>query len=830
MNQNNQRILSLGLDLGHEDCVFCISYDFQSASLHELQKLQQFQQQQTQQANQQKQHQNLIEGISNISQNIEHRGQTVLAEIPDYIDPGVFKIPAYLAFTDSGIKVGQEAKDLQNQYQKSTVFNFKRLLFVRYSDQFFQTQILPNLPFDIEQGPNDTLLLSIVYRQQLFKLKPVDLFKIYLHHTLTRVIQSLQTNVDLFEIVATVPSTYDTLQIQQLINGCTINEREIEEIFTIEGLRSSEQYLAQEGQGISQSETSRQQQQIQQDNRSRINIATKVLRVIKESNAMALGYYQIQQEVQIGLNLQYQEQQQQNQPASSNQQQQIFQQQNIFSLQSESERNVIVYRVGWDSLDVTLVTISGEMIEIRAISGNNLIGGEEFLARLVQYCIHEFNTRTGIDLSQDKLAFSKLIWPCKVALSQLSQQDFHNLKITNFYGNFDLDVNLSRSKFEQMCQNLIQICIQPMAQLLQETKLHINQVNDIMLVGSFSENFLIQALVSRLFNGRQLFTPDNPSILGAIGAFLEVRSLSKNQGIYQRMPNLLIVDMIPLSLGGEIEDNKFHPIVHKSSSFPLSKCMYFTPQNQEKSTIISIKIYEGINEKISQNTYLGQIKFKLLQLQQQQSSQDLQSQSQTQRELGQKTSSGILGEKQPKIEIKFDIDSNKLLQVTVTEIGTQNKLICLIDRQWINNINFLDQTTSTDQIQQQQRIPQQQQQQQQLQQNIGGSMPNIEGTGLGNFNFSQSKPSSEQNQFKFGINPQQTHFQQEIPGSRFGNAQMTGIPHQNLQAQNTGQDQFVQSEQFMQKRTLKAPNQFTQTVTSGIKIYRKQNQMRDIEQ
>lgn len=320
---------------------------------------------------------------------------------------------------------------------------------------------------------------------------------------------------------------------------------------------------------------------------------------------------------------------------------------------------ILVFDLGGGTLDVSILHINNGVFEVKATSGNTHLGGEDFDNKIVEYLILEFSKKNKLQSSQImeilqnaklKNKLKKEAENAKKILSSLMQTNIH---IDVFYNNIDLDTTLSRMKFENLCDSLFKKCIIPIENALYSIGIDKNKIDDIILVGGSTRIPKIKLLLKDFF-GKDAKDNMNPDEAVAMGASIQAAILSKIDD--KNINSIILIDVIPLSLGIETSGGIMTVLIPKNSTIPCEVEKIFSTFSDNQPSV-TIKIYEGERALVKDNNLLGI--FELIGIQ--------------------PALRGI-----PRIKIKFKIDANGLLNVSAVDesIGIYEKII-------INNSNNL---------------------------------------------------------------------------------------------------------------------------------------------
>jgi heat shock protein 1/8 len=308
------------------------------------------------------------------------------------------------------------------------------------------------------------------------------------------------------------------------------------------------------------------------------------------------------------------------------------------------EHNILVFDLGGGTFDVSLLTLDNGLFEVKATSGNTHLGGEDFDSKLVTHCMKEFKKiNKSIDLDvmmKNKKVLSKLKAACERAKRTLSSASTTQIEVDSLYEGIDFHTNISRAKFESLCVDDFKKCLEPVDQVLRDAKMSKGDVSDIVLVGGSTRIPKIRELLKDYFNGKEPKQDINPDEAVAYGAAVQGAVLAKVKD--KQIDSLVLVDVTPLSLGIETAGGRMAKIIQRNTSIPCCKEQVFSTYSDNQPGV-TVKIYEGEREFTKDNNLLGTFEL-----------------------------SGIppMPRGIPKINVKFDIDANGIMNVTATEEST----------------------------------------------------------------------------------------------------------------------------------------------------------------
>ncbi|KKI98780.1 molecular chaperone DnaK [Prochlorothrix hollandica] len=301
---------------------------------------------------------------------------------------------------------------------------------------------------------------------------------------------------------------------------------------------------------------------------------------------------------------------------------------------------IMVFDLGGGTFDVSVLQLGDGIFEVRATAGNNHLGGDDFDNVIVQWMLESFQAQEGIDLSQDKMALQRLREAAEKAKIELSgtKNSLINLPFitADATGPKHLEMDLSRSHFEELAQDLIQGTIDPMKQALQDGDLSPETIDRIILVGGSTRIPAVQTAITHFFKGKSPDRSVNPDEAVALGAAIQAGVMAGE------VKDLLLLDVVPLSFGIETLGGVFTKIIERNTTIPTSKSQSFSTAT-DGQTSVEIHVLQGERAMIKDNKSLG--KFQLTGIP--------------------PAPKGV-----PQIEVSFDIDANGILKVSALDKGT----------------------------------------------------------------------------------------------------------------------------------------------------------------
>src|SRR5215208_319476 len=310
-----------------------------------------------------------------------------------------------------------------------------------------------------------------------------------------------------------------------------------------------------------------------------------------------------------------------------------------YGMDKEEDQTILVFDLGGGTFDVSILELGEGVFEVKATSGNNHLGGDDFDAKVVEWMVSEFKKAEGIDLSKDKMAAQRLVEAAEKAKRELSSTTSTNINLpfitADQNGPKHMDLTLSRAQFNNLTADLVEATAGPVRQAMEDAGLQPGQVDQVILVGGSTRIPAVQEQVKEI-TGKEPHKGINPDEVVAVGAAIQGGVLAGE------VKDVLLLDVTPLSLGIETKGGVFTKLIERNTTIPTRKSEVFTTADDNQGSV-EIKVYQGEREIAAYNKIIGN--FQLVGIP--------------------PAPRGV-----PQIEVTFDIDANGIVNVGAKDLGT----------------------------------------------------------------------------------------------------------------------------------------------------------------
>jgi molecular chaperone DnaK len=310
-----------------------------------------------------------------------------------------------------------------------------------------------------------------------------------------------------------------------------------------------------------------------------------------------------------------------------------------YGMDKEEDQTILVFDLGGGTFDVSILELGEGVFEVKATSGNNHLGGDDFDAKVVEWMVSEFKKAEGIDLSKDKMAAQRLVEAAEKAKRELSSTTSTSINLpfitADQNGPKHMDLTLTRAQFNNLTADLVEATAGPVRQAMEDAGLQPGQVDQVILVGGSTRIPAVQEQVKEI-TGKEPHKGINPDEVVAVGAAIQAGVLAGE------VKDVLLLDVTPLSLGIETKGGVFTKLIERNTTIPTRKSEVFTTADDNQGSV-EIKVYQGEREIAAYNKIIGN--FQLVGIP--------------------PAPRGV-----PQIEVAFDIDANGIVNVGAKDLGT----------------------------------------------------------------------------------------------------------------------------------------------------------------
>jgi len=311
-----------------------------------------------------------------------------------------------------------------------------------------------------------------------------------------------------------------------------------------------------------------------------------------------------------------------------------------YGLDKSELETIMVFDLGGGTFDVSILEVGEGVVEVKSTSGDTFLGGDDWDRRIVDYVVGEFQKDQGIDLSRDRQALQRLqeaAEKAKIELSSVNETEINLPFITaDASGPKHLQIRVTRARLEQLTEDLVERCREPLKQALADANLSPEQLDQVVLVGGATRMPMIQELVRELTGGKEPNKSVNPDEVVAVGAAVQAGVLAGE------VKDVLLLDVTPLTLGIETLGGVMTPLIERNTTIPVRKSEVFTTAEDGQSAV-TVHVLQGERPMAADNMSLGQFNLEGIP----------------------PAPRGV-----PQVEVTFDIDANGILNVSARDKAT----------------------------------------------------------------------------------------------------------------------------------------------------------------
>jgi molecular chaperone DnaK len=314
-----------------------------------------------------------------------------------------------------------------------------------------------------------------------------------------------------------------------------------------------------------------------------------------------------------------------------------------YGLDKQADEKIAVFDLGGGTFDVSILEVGDGVVEVLSTNGDTHLGGDDFDEELINFVAGEFKKDQGVDLRKDPMALQRLREACERAKKDLSSSQSTDINLpfitADASGPKHLQMSITRAKFEQLIDKLVERCRKPVESALKDAKLSPSQIDEVVLVGGSTRVPMVQEFVKKMFGGKEPHKGVNPDEVVSIGAAIQGAVLGGE------VKDVLLLDVTPLSLGIETEGGVMTVLVERNTTVPVTKSETFSTASDNQSAV-TVRVFQGERPMANDNRLLDQFNLE-----------------------------GIppAPRGMPQIEVTFDIDANGILNVSAKDKATQKQ-------------------------------------------------------------------------------------------------------------------------------------------------------------
>jgi len=310
-----------------------------------------------------------------------------------------------------------------------------------------------------------------------------------------------------------------------------------------------------------------------------------------------------------------------------------------YGLDKKTAEKIAVFDFGGGTFDISILEVADGVFRVISTNGDTHLGGDDLDECLINYVAGEFKREQGIDLRKDNMALQRLQEACEKAKKELSSAQSTDINLpfitADATGPKHLQMNITRSKLEQLVDHLIERCRRPVQQALKDAKMQPSEIDEVVLVGGSTRIPKVQQVVREMF-GKEPHKGVNPDEVVAVGAAIQGGVLAGD------VKDVLLLDVTPLTLGIETLGQVMTPLVERNTTIPTERKQIFSTADDNQMAV-TVKVYQGERPMAPDNRLLGEFNLEGIP----------------------PAPRGV-----PQIEVKFDIDANGILNVSAKDLGT----------------------------------------------------------------------------------------------------------------------------------------------------------------